>query len=90
MEIQHRANEYHGYLRDCIERGALFDARCFNIPKEEVVNCIYWRQLDAVRNSIQMCGHYFFSQKELHKKNTKEIKDPNNRGSDRFILSWGK
>ena len=35
---------------------AMFDARCFNIPKEEVANLIYWRQLDATRNSIQMVG----------------------------------
>ena len=34
----------------------MFDARCFNIPKEEVTNNIYWRQLDATRNSIQMVG----------------------------------
>lgn len=34
-------------------KGAMFDARCFNIPKEEVCNLIYWRQLDAARNSIK-------------------------------------
>lgn len=38
---------------DSCEKGAMFDARCFNIPKEEVCNLIYWRQLDATRNSIQ-------------------------------------
>lgn len=26
-----------------LEKGAMFDARCFNIPKEEVTNLIYWR-----------------------------------------------
>lgn len=36
--------------------GAMFDARAFNIPKEEVANYFYWRQLDASRNSIQMVG----------------------------------
>ena len=46
---------------DAYERGAMFDARCFNIPKEEVCNLIYWRQLDAIRNSIQMVGQAFFS-----------------------------
>lgn len=39
-----------------INRGAMFDARCFSIPKEEATNLIYWRQLDATRNSIQMVG----------------------------------
>ena len=42
-----------------------FDARCFNIPKEEVANYFYWRQLDATRNSIQMVGQANFSHKEL-------------------------
>ena len=44
---------------------AMFDARCFNIPKEEVTNLIYWRQLDATRNSIQMVGQTNFSHREL-------------------------
>ena len=39
-----------------LAKGAMFDARCFNIPKEEVTNLVYWRQLDAARNSIQMVG----------------------------------
>ena len=34
----------------------MFDARVFNIPKEEVTNYFYWRQLDCSRNSIQMVG----------------------------------
>ena len=56
-----------------IEKGAMFDARCFNIPKEEVTNLIYWRQLDAIRNSIQMVGQANFSQKELQNKSCKDI-----------------
>lgn len=58
-----------------LETGAMFDARCFNIPKEEVANLIYWRQLDATRNSIQMVGHANFSDKELHKKTCSDIQD---------------
>jgi tRNA(His) 5'-end guanylyltransferase len=54
---------------------AMFDARVFNIPKEEVCNNIYWRQQDAIRNSIQMLGRTYFSDRELHKKNTSQIKD---------------
>lgn len=54
---------------------AMFDARCFNIPKEEVTNCIYWRQLDATRNSIQMVGQANFSNKELHGKSCNMIQD---------------
>lgn len=57
------------------EKGAMFDARCFNIPKEEVTNYIYWRQLDATRNSIQMVGQANFSHKELHGKSCNQIQD---------------
>lgn len=55
--------------------GAMFDARCFNIPKEEVTNLVYWRQLDASRNSIQMVGQACFSHKELQNKSCNDIQD---------------
>lgn len=57
------------------EKGAMFDARCFNIPKEEVTNLLYWRQLDASRNSIQMVGQANFSHKELQNKTCSDIQD---------------
>ena len=53
----------------------MFDARCFNIPKEEVTNLVYWRQLDASRNSIQMVGQANFSHKELQNKSCNDIQD---------------
>lgn len=58
-----------------VEKGACFDARCFNIPKEEVTNLIYWRQLDAIRNSIQMVGQANFSHDELQNKTCNMIQD---------------
>ena len=64
-----------GVYYKALEKGAMFDARCFNIPKEEVANLIYWRQLDATRNSIQMVGQANFSQKELHGKSCNKIQD---------------
>lgn len=64
-------NTYHNAVR----KGAMFDARVFNIPKEEVTNLIYWRQLDAIRNSIQMVGQANFSHKELQYKSCKDIKE---------------
>lgn len=54
---------------------AMFDSRVFNIPKEEVVNCLIWRQIDSTRNSIQAVGQAYFSHKELHKKNCNDIQD---------------
>lgn len=60
---------------NAMTKGAMFDARCFNIPKEEVTNYIYWRQLDATRNSIQMVGQANFSHKQLHGKSCNGIQD---------------
>ena len=60
------------YLK-ALNKGAMFDSRCFNIPKEEVTNLLLWRQLDATRNSIQMVGRANFSHKELHSKNASQI-----------------
>lgn len=67
-----------GYIQtllNAVDKGAMFDARCFNIPKEEVTNLIYWRQLDASRNSIQMVGQANFSHKELQNKSCNDIQD---------------
>ena len=61
--------------QEAIEKGAMFDARCFNIPKEEVCNLIYWRQLDAARNSVQMVGQAYFSHKELQNKTCDDIQE---------------
>ena len=55
--------------------GAYFDCRAFNIPKEDVTNNFYWRQLDASRNSIQMVGQANFSHKELQYKSCNDIQD---------------
>lgn len=62
-------------LLNAVDKGAMFDARCFNIPKEEVTNLVYWRQLDASRNSIQMVGQACFSHKELQNKSCNDIQD---------------
>lgn len=67
--------EYIHTLLNAVDKGAMFDARCFNIPKEEVTNLIYWRQLDASRNSVQMVGQAYFSQKELQDKSCSDIQD---------------
>lgn len=58
-----------------IKVGAMFDARVFNIPREEVTNYFYWRQLDASINSIQMVGQANFSHKELQCKSCNDIQD---------------
>lgn len=72
-EIDKLEAEYEVYYNKVNK--AMFDARVFNIPKEEVTNCVYWRQLDASRNSIQMVGQANFSHKELHCKTCNDIQD---------------
>lgn len=67
--------KYLDIYREALNKGAMFDARCFNIPKEEVTNLVYWRQLDATRNSIQMVGQANFSHKELQNKSCNDIQD---------------
>ena len=67
--------KYLEKLDKAAEKGAMFDARVFNIPKEEVTNLIYWQQLDATRNSIQMVGQANFSHKQLQHKSCNDIQN---------------
>ena len=75
LDVDPNVRELIATYSDAYNKGAMFDARCFNIPKEEVTNYIYWRQLDATRNSIQMVGQANFSHKELHGKSCNQIQD---------------
>lgn len=75
VELQEEQEKYNDDLRRAREKGAMFDCRCFNIPKEEVTNLIYWRQLDAMRNSVQAVGQANFSHKELQGKSCADIKE---------------
>lgn len=74
VEIQKAYNNYITTLKKAAQKGAMFDARCFNIPKEEVANLIYWRQLDAMRNSVQMVAQANFPHKELQGLNQEALK----------------
>lgn len=65
--------------KDALERaaikGAVFDARAFTVPIEEVNNCLLWRQQNATRNSIQALAQSLYSHKELQGINTKALQD---------------
>ena len=75
VDMSNKDYPYKEIYSKALEKGAMFDARVFNIPKEEVTNCVYWRQLDASRNSIQMVGQANFSHKELQNKSCNDIQD---------------
>lgn len=47
-------------------RPAHFDARAFNIPREEVANYFLWRAKDWERNSVCMYCGAFYSHSEMH------------------------
>ena len=61
--------------REAIQKGAMFDTRVFNIPKEEVANMLFWRQDDAIKNSIQMVAQCKYSHKELQGISTRRLKE---------------
>lgn len=65
--------EYEPYYN--VMNMAMFDARVFNLPKDEVANYFYWRQYDASKNSIQMVGRAYSTHSELNKKSTNAIQD---------------
>ena len=54
---------------------ALFDARVFTLPKEEVVNYFIWRQQDWTRNSVQMLARSLYSHKQCENKNCSELQE---------------
>jgi len=47
-------------------KAAHFDARSFNVPREEVVNYFLWRAKDWERNSVSMYCRAYFSTKQMH------------------------
>lgn len=54
----------------------VFDCRCWTVPnKNEAVNYFVWREQDAVRNSIQSAGQFWFSHKQLEGKSCDEIQE---------------
>ena len=57
-------------------RYATFDCRIFQVPsREEACNCLIWRELDAVRNSVQALAQSNFSHKQLQNLNTDQLKN---------------
>lgn len=67
--------QYYDNLRTAAHKGAMFDARAFTVPIEEVNNYLLWRQRDATRNSIQALGQSLYSHKELEGISNKALQD---------------
>jgi tRNA(His) 5'-end guanylyltransferase len=54
---------------------ALFDARVFVLPVEEVCNYFIWRQKDAIRNSIQGLGQAMLGHKKIQGLTNNEVQE---------------
>lgn len=55
------------YYPEYAAKEAFFDARAWVVPsREEAVNVLIWRELDATKNSVSMAARHYFSHKELH------------------------
>lgn len=54
---------------------AMFDARAFTLPKDEVINYFIWRQQDAVRNSIRSVATHYLGHTRCHGLNNQEVQD---------------
>jgi tRNA(His) 5'-end guanylyltransferase len=67
--------DYHKTMCLARDKGAMFDARCFNIPANEVRNYFIWRQSDGTRNAINMLGRTYFSDKQMHGLSTSDVQE---------------
>jgi tRNA(His) 5'-end guanylyltransferase len=76
-KIDSQETKPDNYLEDYMKiKQAEFDARVFQIPqKMEVINCLIFRQQDAVRNSISSVAQSMFSAKELHGVKTDQMQE---------------
>lgn len=53
----------------------LFDSRAFSLPQDEVINYFIYRQIDALRNSVNSLAQKHFSHKRLINKNINQVKE---------------
>ena len=61
---------------DGVGRLTMFDARVFNVPSVfEAINCLVWRQQDAIRNSVAALGQSTFSQRQLHGVSVRQLRE---------------
>ena len=53
-----------------------FDCRVWQVPdRETALKVFYWREDDAIKNSIQAVARSLYSHKELHEKNSGQLQD---------------
>lgn len=65
-------NKYINVVESKLKLCPTFDARVFNVPMDDVVNNIVWRQQDCIKNSVNAVSLSMFSHKELEGKSMGE------------------
>ena len=69
-----KSNQWYLLYEKCQKIIPSFDCRVFQLPNEmELANTFIWREMDAVRNSVQMLAQANFSHKELQGLDTKAL-----------------
>lgn len=61
-------------IPEVASRTPVFDSRFWNRPND-VENAVVYRQMDAIRNSVQMYARHFFSHKQCLGKSVKEMRE---------------
>jgi tRNA(His) 5'-end guanylyltransferase len=84
-ELVKSINDLVKAYNESIEMGAMFDARCFNIPQNDLLNAVLWRIKDATRNSINSLGQSMFPHKVLQNKTTSQVQD---MLIEKFGVNW--
>lgn len=69
------ATAYFNKLRPEYPAIALFDSRVFSVAiRPEVFNVFLWRQIDAMKNSVQMVARTFLGHKKCEGQHTEALK----------------
>lgn len=68
-------DKLHSAYYKAMAKGAMFDARAFVLPQDEVCNYFIWRQQDAMRNSVLMVAQSLYSPKKMHGKTCQVLKE---------------
>lgn len=72
--LNQKKTEWITLFQKCQKIIPSFDCRVFQLPNEmELANTFVWREIDAVRNSIQMVAQDFFGHAKCMNKNSKEL-----------------
>lgn len=66
---------FNSSWREWNGKTALFDARVWNMPWEDVPNYFIWRHKDWYRNSVSMAARAHFSHQDCHKQSVSDLMD---------------